>query len=96
VRQALPLAAKGQEYLEELQHRGTAKFQHIELSFDEYAYLAALRDVFSQARTGELEVELVPGRRQRLSETEVIASHHRRDRYRTSRLLRLLLAPAGV
>src|SRR5207253_2917071 len=57
----------------------------------QYASLDALRDVVGMARSGDLEIESPPGTPRPVSEAEVIASHHRKDRYRGNRLLRPLL-----
>jgi hypothetical protein len=90
-RQPLPLASKGQEYLDQLRRRGTARFRHLELTFEAYAGLDALQAVVGLARSGDLEVEPVPGQVRRVSEREVIESHHRQGRYWAAPLLRDLL-----
>lgn len=84
-RVGLPLGEKGHEYRNDLR-QGGARFRQVELTFAEYAELDALAEVIRLARGGDLETEARP-----VTEPEVIASHQRRGRYRTSRLLRELL-----
>jgi hypothetical protein len=98
-RQPPPLAAKGKEYYQQLFQRGEELFQHVKLSFEEIADLDALQSVVGLARAGDLEIETQPGQSRPVSETEVIASHQRRRRYRTAPLLRELArqrAPVSV
>ncbi|HXG11817.1 MAG TPA: ATP-binding protein [Gemmataceae bacterium] len=83
----------GQEYLDQLRQRHGARFLHFNLTFDQYAELEALQGVVGLARSGDLEVELPGGRPRRVTEGEVIESHHRRQRYRGHPLLRLVLEP---
>src|SRR5260370_28395850 len=90
-RQPLPLGRRGREYLEELGRRGPGQFRLREIPFADYAALDALQAVVGLARSGDLEVEFPPGRRRPVSEAEVIASHHRRQRYRALPLLKELL-----
>jgi hypothetical protein len=75
-RQPLPLddqaAAKGREYLAQLMKRGPAGFQHLNLSFDDHARLAAYRATLGLARAGDLEVELQPGSSRPIIEEEVL------------------------
>ena len=85
------LGARGEDYLTLLRERGPERFATLEISFAEYAELDGLQAAVGDARTGDLEVDLPGGAARRVSEDEVIASHHRRDRYREQRLLRLLL-----
>jgi hypothetical protein len=89
-RQPLPLGERGQEYLAAL--RGRHRFQQVELTFDEYAALDALKAVIGLARSGDLEVEVGPGQVRRVTEAEVIASHQRRGRYLAAAVLRDLFA----
>ena len=91
-RQPLHLGSRGREYLDNLTARGPQRFQHVELTLVEYAELDALQAVVGDARSGDLEIELGNGKTRPVTEAEVIASHHRADRYRRHRLLRLLLA----
>jgi hypothetical protein len=90
-RQPLPLGRVGQENLEELQRRGPGHFRAVELPLEEYLALDALQGVIGLTRAGDLDVEFPPGRRRPVSEAEVIASHHRRQRYLARPLLRALL-----
>ncbi len=87
----LNLGAKGREYFEQLESRGPGRFEHVQLTFREYAELDALQAAVGDARSGDLEVELPGGRSLRLGEEEVIESLHRQDRYRRHRLLGKLL-----
>jgi hypothetical protein len=82
--------AQGRLHLEELRRRGTARFEEMELPFDQYAALDALQGVVGMAVSGDLEVESASGKRP-VHETEVIASHHRRDRYAAQSLFQKLL-----
>jgi len=91
VRQGLKLATKGKEYHKALVTLGQGCFKQHELTFSEYLMLDALQAVVGEGRSGDLEVELADGNTQPVSEQEVIASHHRRDRYRQHPLLRELL-----
>jgi hypothetical protein len=90
-RQGLKLGAKGAEYLKILATLGQGRFKQHDLVFSEYLMLDALQAVVGEGRSGDLEVELPDGNTQPVSEQEVIASHHRRDRYRQHPLLRELL-----
>ena len=67
------------------------RFQEVALSFAEYAHLDALQAVVWLARSGDLEMELLPGQLQPLSELDVLASYQRHGRYRTAAVLRELL-----
>jgi hypothetical protein len=58
---------------------------------DEYFALEALHAVVGLARSGDLEVLLPSGERRPLTAAEVIASHHRRNRYLSQRVLGELL-----
>jgi hypothetical protein len=91
-RVGLPLGERGQEYLEQLRHSPTCRFRELELTFDEYAELDALAAVVALAQSGDLEVEPRPGEARAAGAQEVIASHHRQNRYLATRLLRELLA----
>jgi hypothetical protein len=101
-RRPLPIGARGQEYLEQLRYHVDSQFQHIELTFAEYADLDALQATVGLARSGDLEIELPSGQSRRVSEKEAIESHHRQGRYPAAPLLREVLnagpeapAPAG-
>lgn len=87
----LNLGAKGREYFEQLEARGADRFEHVELSFRDYAELDALQAAVGDARSGDLEVELPGGRFLPPTEEEVVASLHRQDRYRRHPLLGKLL-----
>jgi hypothetical protein len=94
-RRPLSLGTQGKQYLERLRQRGARRFQLIELTFAQFAALDALQAVVGMARAGDLEIEMPPGQRHRISEHEVIASHQRRRRYHTLPPLReVLLAEA--
>jgi hypothetical protein len=82
-RRPLPLGNQGGQYLEQLRQRGSQRFQHIELTFAQYAALDALQAVVWMARSGDL----------RVSERDVVASHHRRGRYLALPPLREVLVP---
>jgi hypothetical protein len=90
-RQPMALGPTGKEYLRELLGRGPERFAQVELTFREYAELDALQAVVGDARSGDLEVDLPGGVTRAVAEAEVIASHHRRNRYREHRLLGMLL-----
>jgi hypothetical protein len=73
-----PAGPKGRDLMRELQQRGATAFQAIEMRFTDYAQLDALQAVVAMAQSGDLEVEAPPGTTRRVSDQEVIASHHRR------------------
>jgi hypothetical protein len=95
-RQPLKLGNRGEEYLAQLRDRGLGRFQHIELSFAEYAGLDALQAVVGLARSGDLEIEETPGTARRVSEAEVLASHLRQGRYAGAPVLRELIGDASI
>ena len=84
-RMPLKLGSKGKKYLEDLEQKGKNAFQQYELSFEEYARLDALQAIIGSARSGDLEI--AGEQNNRISESEVIESHHRCDRYRQHPLL---------
>jgi hypothetical protein len=90
-RRPLKVGAQGVEYFRDLAKLGCERFEHLKIDFEQYAALDALRDVVGMARSGDLEIEAPPGTPRPVSEAEVIASHHRKDRYRHHPLLRPLL-----
>lgn len=90
-RRPLTAGPQGVAYYKDLKKLGMEKFQHIKLTFEQYARLDALQGVVTQARVGDLEIEAQRGTIRRVGEEEAIASHHRRDRYRAHPLLRHLL-----
>jgi hypothetical protein len=87
----LKVGAQGLEYYRDLEKLGPAKFEHLKINFAQYAALDALREVVGMAKSGDLEIDVPPGKIHPVAEDEVIASHHRRDRYRGHPLLRPLL-----
>jgi hypothetical protein len=94
-RRPLPMGAKGEEYIEQLCQRPDSQFQRIELTFADYADLDALQAAVGLARSGDLEIELPAGQSRRVTEREVIESHHRQGRYATAALLREVLGDQG-
>lgn len=90
-RRPLKVGAQGVEYYRDLEKLGPEKFEHLKITFDQYARLDALRDVVGMARSGDLEIEAPRGKVRPVSDGEVIASHHRKDRFRHHPLLRPLL-----
>ncbi len=90
-RRPMRFGSQGRHYLEQLRRRGPGAFRRVVLSFRQYAYLDALEAVVRMARSGDLEVEVQPGRPRRVTEGEAIASHHRRQRYLHFPTLRELL-----
>jgi hypothetical protein len=91
----LPLAKRGKEYLAMLQRHFGDRFLQLELTANEYRRLDALRTLAQQAQSGDLEVETASGNVQPLTEEQVIASNHRKDRYRSVHVLRKLLGIAA-
>lgn len=90
-RRPLTVGTQGMAYYKDLKKLGAEAFEHVKLSFEDYARLDALQAIVGQARVGDLEVEIPRGTIRKVSEEEVIASHHRQDRYRAHPLLRHLL-----
>jgi hypothetical protein len=90
-----PLALKpgtlAVEYHRDLSSLGSAKFEHIKLNFEQYAALDSLQSVVNLALSGDLEIEIPRGTIRPVTADEVIASHHRQDRYRRHPLLRPML-----
>ncbi|WP_435016296.1 hypothetical protein TA3x_003860 [Tundrisphaera sp. TA3] len=78
-------------YYSDLARLGPARFEHIKLDFEQYAALDALEGVVNLARVGDLDIEIPRGTIRPVSAEEVVASHHRRDRYRRHPLLRPML-----
>ena len=78
-------------YYNDLAKLGPQRFEHIQLNFEQYAALDALQGVAKQAGVGDLDIEIPRGKIRRVTADEVIASHHRRDRYRLHPLLRPML-----
>ncbi|MBX6313605.1 MAG: hypothetical protein IRY99_11915 [Isosphaeraceae bacterium] len=90
-RRPLQVGSTGQEYYRDLGRLGPHRFEHLKIGFEQYAALDALEGVVRLARVGDLEVEHPRGTIRQVTEAEVIASHHRQDRYRRHPLLRPLL-----
>lgn len=93
----MPLKAGpvGEEYLTELKEKHTNRFEHIELTFDQYLDLDALQSVVSQTGSGDFEIDLTEMKSRPVTSNEVIASHHRLNRYASHVLLaELLRAPS--
>jgi len=90
-RRPLKVGTQGLEYLRDLQKLGQDRFEHLKIDFEQYANLDALRNVVGMARSGDLEIELPSGSPRAVTEEEVVASHHRKDRYRSHPVLRPLL-----
>jgi hypothetical protein len=82
---------RGQQHLDAIAAGATLPAGQYALSEAEYVELEALRRAVLDARSGDLEAELAPGRLRPVTAADVIASHHRRGRYRSCELLRLLL-----
>lgn len=90
-RRPLKVGAQGLEYYRKLEALGQGKFEHLKLDFEQYARLDAMQGVVGMARSGDLEIEAPRGTIRPVTDAEVIASHHRQDRYRQHPLLRPLL-----
>ncbi len=90
-RRPLAVGSTGKDVYDELVRLDQGKFEHVKLDFDQYVALDALEAVTALARVGDLEVEYPKGNIRPVTEAEVIASHHRKDRYRSHPLLRHLL-----
>jgi hypothetical protein len=90
-RRPLKVGAQGAEYYRKLERLGPRKFEHLKLDFEQYAKLEALQGVFGMARSGDLEIEAPRGTIRPVADAEVVASHHRQDRFRQHPLLCPLL-----
>lgn len=90
-RRPLRLGPKGQDYLDQLRRNYGGRFAAMDLTFGQYADLDALEVAAGMARSGDLEIDLPAGEVRRVTEAEVVASHHRCDRYAAHALLRTLL-----
>jgi hypothetical protein len=80
--------SQGRKHLDALKDRGVARFEHVELPFEQYADLEALSAVARQASDLEIPAPGGPPKRE-----EVIASHRRRGRLHVHPLLGRLLGP---
>lgn len=87
------LGVAGTRNREEAERRFADNLQFFDLSFHEYSDLAAMEAVLADARSGDLEIEHATGGLVRLSERDVETSYSRRQRYMSSPLIQLLLAP---
>ena len=63
------------------------------MSIAELAEMDAMQAAVLMARSGDLEAEPRPGHARRVTEREVVESHHRHGRYMACRLLHDLLTP---
>jgi hypothetical protein len=90
-RRPLKVGTQGVEYYHDLEKLGPGKFEHLKLNFEQYAKLDALQGVVGMAKSGDLEIEAPRGTPRPVLEAEVIASHHRQDRFRRHPLLGPLL-----
>ena len=95
-RRPLKVGAQGVEYYRDLEKLGVAKFEHLKIGFDHYAALDALEGVVNMARVGDLEIEAPRGTSRRVTENEVVKSHHHKGRYLNHPLLRPLLTEEHV
>ncbi len=94
-RKPLTVGPAGLEYYKDLQKLGSDRFQHLKLTTEQYGMLDALDGVVRMARSGDLEIELPGSVIRAVGVEEVVASHHRRDRYRAHPLLHPLLTEDG-
>ena len=90
-RRPLKLGQRGQEYLETLREGAAGPFQHVELTFADYANLDALQAVVGLACSGDLELEQPGAVMHRVTEAEAVASLIRQGCYQSAPLLRELL-----
>jgi hypothetical protein len=90
-RRPLPLGPRGKEHLDKLSKLGPSRFEHVRLTFDEYAHLDALAGLLGSARVGDFEVDHPPGEARPVSEREAIESLHRQSKFVSHRLLREFL-----
>jgi hypothetical protein len=90
-RRPLPLGPKGKEHLDKLSKLGASRFEHVRLTFDEYAHLDALAGLLGSARVGDFEVDHPPGETRSVSEGEAVESLHRQSKFVSHRLLREFL-----
>jgi hypothetical protein len=88
-RVGLPLGPRGLEYLQELQQRTSVQLHTLELTIEDHSELSALRATVRLSRSGSLVAD-----GGRVSEIEVITSHHRQQRYLASRFLSAILFDA--
>ena len=87
----LGLGEKGKQYLAQLQDFYRERMVQIQLTFEQYAELDALNAVVGMALSQDLEIDYPHGQSHTVAGHEVIASHHRCDRYASNILLGKLL-----
>ncbi len=81
-RQPLDLGSKGNDYHERLFGRGSnGRYAKLELDLRAVVMLDALQKVIGDARSGDLEIDLPDGTSRTLTESDVVASHIRKNRY---------------
>ncbi len=90
-RRPLKVGAQGADFYRKLEELGPGKFEHLKLDFEHYSRLDALQGVVGMARSSDLEIEAPRGTIRAVSADEVVASHHRCDRFLQHPLLRPLL-----
>jgi hypothetical protein len=95
-RVGLPLGERGQEYLTALESQSSPELVRVNLSLAEVVELEALHAVFGRARSGDVEIEVRPGKPRAVSTAEVIASNARQGRYLACPLLRELVGTSAV
>ncbi len=92
-RMPLHLAKAGKEHLDSLESQ--TWFEQVSLEFVDVAMLDSLHSVVGQAKAGDIDIDMNDGTTIRVSEHDVVASHHRNNRYRAHPLLgKLLELPA--
>ncbi|HLJ92867.1 MAG TPA: AAA family ATPase [Gemmataceae bacterium] len=89
-RTGLPLGRVGTRHYQELHRRGHQRFQHVQITFAEYAELDALQGTVGLARSGDLEIDLPGGQPRAVRAEEVIASHERQGRYAAAPILKAI------
>ena len=92
----LPIKDRGTIYLTTVQEHFGERFQHLELTREEYQQLNALCQTVQDARGGDLEIDTGGGATRHVAPKEVIASHRREGRYLHSRVLRKLLGQSAA
>jgi hypothetical protein len=92
----LQVGDAGAKRLGALQALGAEVFQHVDLSFEQYAQMDAMMSVVGEARSQDLEVEPRRGYVLPVTEQQVIESYHRHDRYRQQPLLRIFLTQETI
>jgi hypothetical protein len=90
-RRPLPLGPKGKEHFDKLAKLGASRFEHVRLTFDEYAHLDAIAGLLGSSRVGDFEVDHPLGETRSVSEGEAVESLHRQSKFVSHRLLREFL-----